>query len=576
MDYHEEENFWIELKNNLLNFYKKDNKIYLAKYEEHKLIEERVIIDKCKILNSVILSKDENISLIYINLKGELFLSNFSDDTLDSSMVLTRSVSQNNYMQIASVNNSLNIFYINEVNTISTICFRILSNKLILTPTVIIDGIDTKREVPYIISASDNELAICYVKIGYPNCIGYRVYDIKRNSWSSFKELDKCNYPINNFDFVVKRDTIAYSYTFTTYRRANIVCGIGKENIENKNIQEAEPNVELSDIYISEDNKMYLIYLIGDVLKIKELEMNREIKFIDDIKLNNINYYKKYSYSCDKDILKNSMLIIKSDYGDIYTDSNFIKNITIEKYKANINLPEFINNAVITDEDLNENIIKFNINDEMADKEYLKAFLSKIKGYEIIINNLTEKFIIADEEKKKLMENINYLNTQLNQKSYQINNLQNVLAQNKASVGEYRVKIDELTRSLNKKEEKVADPELIRLKEIVTKKEEEKSNYINIINEKDKNIKEISENKKVEISRLNNEILRLQEEYKKLNLEKSSYLNEINSLKSNIEVLNDIIDDNNNKINSLKQEVAFLEDKSNNDSFIKKLFKTGE
>ena len=111
MDYHEEENFWIELKNNLLNFYKKDNKIYLAKYEEHKLIEERVIIDKCKILNSVILSKDENISLIYINLKGELFLSNFSDDTLDSSMVLTRSVSQNNYMQIASVNNSLNIFY---------------------------------------------------------------------------------------------------------------------------------------------------------------------------------------------------------------------------------------------------------------------------------------------------------------------------------------------------------------------------------------------------------------------------------------------------------------------------------
>ena len=150
MDYHEQENFWIELKNNLLNFYKKDNKIYLAKYEEHKLIEERVIIDKCKILNSVILSKDETISLIYINLKGELFLSNFIDDTLDSSMVLTRAVSQNNYMQIASVNNSLNLFYINEVNTISTICFRVLSNKLILTPTVIIDGIDTKREVPYI------------------------------------------------------------------------------------------------------------------------------------------------------------------------------------------------------------------------------------------------------------------------------------------------------------------------------------------------------------------------------------------------------------------------------------------
>ena len=176
MDYYERENFWIELKNSLLNFYNKENKIYVARYEEHKLVEENIIFDKCQTLNTVILSSDGDISLIYINLKGELFLSNFINNKLENSVILTRAVSKNNYMQIASVNNSLNIFYINEVNTISTICFRVLSNRLTLTPAVIIDGVDTRCNVPYIISASNDGLAICYVKIGYPNILSGKLH----------------------------------------------------------------------------------------------------------------------------------------------------------------------------------------------------------------------------------------------------------------------------------------------------------------------------------------------------------------------------------------------------------------
>lgn len=597
MDCYESENFWIELKNSLLNFYNKDNKIYLAKYEDHKFVEENIIIDKCEILNTVILSTDGTISLIYINLKGELFLSNFIDDKLKNSVILTRAVSKNNYMKIASVNNSLNIFYINEVNTISTICFRVLSNKLTLTPAVIIDGVDTKRDIPYIISASDNGLAICYVKIGYPNSIGYRTYDIKRNSWSSFKELDQCNFPIDNFDFVVKGDTIAYSYTFTSYRRANIVCGIGNENIKNNTIQEAEPIIKLSDIYISEDNKLYLVYLIGDILKIKELEVNREVRFIDDMKLKNITYYKKYSYACDKKISKNSIIIIKSNNLDIYTDSNFIKSIAIEKYKSTMKFPNFVKDAIVTDEDLNDSISAFNISDNEIDREAIKPFVSKIKGYESIINNLTEKFMMADEEKKKLIENINYLNTQLTQKNYQINSLQGALTEKKISVGEYESRINELTRTLNKKEEKVIDPELNRLREIVNKNEVEKNNYLNIIKEKDIKITEINENlsnkvievqqlveqnkridenSKIESSNLNNRILVLQEEINNINGEKTSYLRTIELLKDNINKLNEIITSNNSEINTLKDQITLLEDRNNNDSFIKKLFKTGE
>lgn len=592
MDYYERENFWIELKNSLLNFYNKENKIYVARYEEHKLVEENIIFDKCQTLNTVILSSDGDISLIYINLKGELFLSNFINNKLENSVILTRAVSKNNYMQIASVNNSLNIFYINEVNTISTICFRVLSNRLTLTPAVIIDGVDTRCNVPYIISASNDGLAICYVKIGYPNTIGYRTYDIKRNNWSSFKELDQCN-----FDFVVKGDTIAYSYIFANYRRANIVCGIGKENIKNNLIQEAEPTIRLSDMYISEDNKLYLVYLLEDVLKIKELEVNREIRSIEDMKLKNISYYKKYSYSCDKKISKNTIIYIKTDDLDIYTDSNFVKNVAIEKYKSTMKFPSLINDSLITEEDLNESISSLNLDEDIINKEYIRPFISKIKGYEVAINNLTEKFMISEDEKKKLMENINYLNTQLTQKNYQINSLQSALTENKISVAGYESKINELTRRVNKKEEKVVDQELIRLREIINKDEVEKNNYIDIIKEKDEKIisinedlnrkaneiqslieenKKIEYNYKIEVSNLNKKILDLMEESNLANKEKTEYLSEISALKDNINKLNQIIDNNNNEINSLKEEIILLEERTNNDSFIRKLFKNGE
>ena len=597
MDYYERENFWIELKNSLLNFYNKENKIYVARYEEHKLVEENIIFDKCQTLNTVILSSDGDISLIYINLKGELFLSNFINNKLENSVILTRAVSKNNYMQIASVNNSLNIFYINEVNTIRTICFRVLSNRLTLTPAVIIDGVDTRCNVPYIISASNDGLAICYVKIGYPNTIGYRTYDIKRNNWSSFKELDQCNFPIINFDFVVKGDTIAYSYIFANYRRANIVCGIGKENIKNNLIQEAEPTIRLSDMYISEDNKLYLVYLLEDVLKIKELEVNREIRSIEDMKLKNISYYKKYSYSCDKKISKNTIIYIKTDDLDIYTDSNFVKNVAIEKYKSTMKFPSLINDSLITEEDLNESISSLNLDEDIINKEYIRPFISKIKGYEVAINNLTEKFMISEDEKKKLMENINYLNTQLTQKNYQINSLQSALTENKISVAGYESKINELTRRVNKKEEKVVDQELIRLREIINKDEVEKNNYIDIIKEKDEKIisinedlnrkaneiqslieenKKIDYNNKIEVSNLNKKILDLMEEINATNKEKTAYLSEIGTLKDSINKLNEIIDNNNNEINSLKEEIILLEERTNNDSFIRKLFKNGE
>ena len=64
------------------------------------------------------------------------------------------------------------------------------------------------------------------------------------------------------------------------------------------------------------------------------------------MKLKNISYYKKYSYSCDKKISKNTIIYIKTDDLDIYTDSNFVKNVAIEKYKSTMKFPSLINDSL--------------------------------------------------------------------------------------------------------------------------------------------------------------------------------------------------------------------------------------
>ena len=101
----EKNNFWVEIENNLINFYIQDEKMYLRKYTNNIFVEERSIIDKCKELKSVFLSKGQAISIIYVSLSGELILSNFSNDNIENNIVLMRSSLNGNDIQITSVNN---------------------------------------------------------------------------------------------------------------------------------------------------------------------------------------------------------------------------------------------------------------------------------------------------------------------------------------------------------------------------------------------------------------------------------------------------------------------------------------
>ena len=106
------ERFCIEQEDKINCFYRNDKEIFISQYKEHQLIYEKSLINDCKILNNVILNLDNSIAIIYINLNGDLILCKLIDDELQSPILLTKLVSKYKSIQIASLNNMLNIFYI--------------------------------------------------------------------------------------------------------------------------------------------------------------------------------------------------------------------------------------------------------------------------------------------------------------------------------------------------------------------------------------------------------------------------------------------------------------------------------
>lgn len=625
MKWYVRENFYIELGVQLLNFYRKVDNIYIAKYQDYKVIEEKILIKGCKVLNSVILSKNGSITIIYTSLRGELILNTLLRDEIVNKVTLMRTEEEYKYMEIASVNNSLNIFYINEVNNVKTLCFRILSNTLTLTPPIIIDAIDTRVEQPYVVSANDSELAVSYIKVGSPSIIGYRSLDFKRNSWSNFNTIDRCSYEIVDMNFLIKGNNVAYSYTYNINRKGYINFGIGQEENIKKNIVEELERINTSSIIVNAENKLNIIYLVGNIVKVKDLELNREVRSVDEIVLKNIIQGKKCIFNSDRDISVGNIIVINSDDSYIVTDSSFIDRVAIQKYQTAIGIPKFITEDVVIDEEeLIKKIKDSQYSEGLEEANVVKALVSKIRGYEEVVNNLTQKFMLWDEEKKGFVDNINYLNDQLNKKNHMINSFEHALSERQNLVSTYEKKIQGLSDNLKSKKEFTNNIELNTIKQTLKEVENEKNKYINELgvyknkiddlnniiksnNEQVNNLKKMlekfngqSSSNEAEINSLKNELrlkdsnindmkekiqsiqenhknemLSLNEALSNSHLENINYIDKIKVLNEKIQELNSIIVNSTQEIAYLKGQVATLEEK-NNESFIKKLFKSGE
>lgn len=488
------DSFCVEILDQMYYFYTSNNKIYLEKYSNYTLVEEHEIIKECKVLNSIFITNDNNIYIIYSSLNDDLILEIMFEDNIVNKIILVKNISDFKFINIISVNNYLNIFYIQQINKKNILCYRGLNNKLRLTPSIIVDSVNFIDEKPFIISESDNKIGVCYVKDNEENSLGYRTLDLKINVWSNFKILDNVPNKIRDINFILKGNEFVYSYIYNSDEDGRIIFGIAsKENIERGNIDEIGKNIEISNVFLSSENKFFIIYKT-DKLMIKEVNYYGNIKFVNEILVENIINFKKCSFSTDKNLYINNILIVKTEEFDIYTDSRFINNIInrndieeIKHYKYemaevvkedkgyNEVYDEFIddytdvdyeieninnevrdnyeaieeNDVIIAKGEINDIIEDSNENNYSDDKEIIMMLISKIKEYEELINNLTNNFMIADEEKKRLLENIDYLNSELNNKNYRINRFETALIEKQDLILSYENKIEELSNIIN-------------------------------------------------------------------------------------------------------------------------------
>lgn len=535
MDSLKEENFFVEVDEEIFWFYRDKEEVYLVKYKDNEVIEEKTMINQCSRLNSVILSTDRRISMIITNKEGELILYTVFNDEIVDKIILLRTSFNNKHIQIASLNNSLNIFYISENNNGSTLCFRILNNKLVLSPPLILENLNIKSEIPFIVSVDNNRLRLCYVRNGYPNLIGYRNFDFKKNSWSNFTPVDSSYYPVQEYSFATLKDTIAYSFTFLKQQKPYIRFGFGADEIKRDMIEESSNSIDVNNIALISESTLNITYIADNILKLKEMKLNGSTKTTEEIYLIKSLHKNKYSFQSSNNIYTNFITKVTCEDKVVHTSSSFYY-----KY-LNRNSEEVIKVNSITDRNLTlegtENPYKLltqDITNNVTQEGMLQELNVKLKRYEEKLKLISKNGMKWNDEKNKLRLNITSLHEEINKKYTRINTLEKALTEKQNLILSYETRLKELTDSM---------------------KELQSKGY--------------------ELEKKQEEVLKLKELIAESNTEKTSYLNETKELKNEVNNLNSIIKNKTEEVISLKNQLAVLEEK-NKESFIRKLFKSGD
>lgn len=529
------ENFFLEINNELLKFYRKDEEVFLVKYKDREIVEEKPILNNCYYLNNVILSKDNKISIIFTDKKGELILCTIFEEKISNKPTLMKSLLNTKYIEIISVNNSLNIFYVNySSNNAAVLCFRILNNRLILSPPLILDTINIKGDLPFIISVNNNQLSVCYIKNAYPNLIGYRKFDYKKNSWSNFNLLDSSYYQIEDYCFTTLKDTIAYTFTFLKNENGYIRFGFGvNDDIKRDMIEEKEQLIYGGNVILDANDKLNIEYIVNNTMKLKEMNLIQRTRDITEIDLVKVVDIEKYPFQSNNEVSTNFIIIVICEKKVIYTDSCFYEKHLNKRNKELISINSSLSERLLAleEEDIYDKILKEDMKSSLLQEKIIKELATRLKKYEERFKIVSMNSRKNDDEKNKLRLNIVSLHEEMTKRYNRINVLEKALGEKQSLIVSYENKIKELKDSM---------------------RELEAQRY--------------------ELEEKEAEVLELKEIIAKSDTEKTNYLNEAKELRNQINDLNNLLKDKTEEVENLKNQFAVLEQKSN-ESFIKKLFK---
>lgn len=534
----------LEIGNSIWYIYQNESQICLRTFDDNGFGNERIIIDSCKALLSVILTKNDAIYIFTQNINNSIIMHCMVDETLTSS-VITNNHLASDYIEIISLNNYLNIIYSKTTDNTTFLYHRLITSDLKLTSPLMLDLIDNSIPYSFISCTVGNNIYLCYNKKMKNSCLGFRKYDAIKNNWEGFNILDTSYLPIEDYSFIVADgEVLSYCYKINSQKRGQLKYGYGiPSNMVRSSINSNSRLLACSTAFFH--GKFFFTSVTDQAISTKIVDFLKGESGSNDIQLEPNNIIFKVNYQTNNPIVVNNIFFSKNNKDNLIIGSSYYFDISLfDKEKSDDKTDQ------VSDNSLKMNALKLiEYEKQLFEKQqHINTLENTIKDlkYKVTLNedkmkNLSKATNINDEENLKLKANIASLYQNLLNKENKITDLEKRLADKHSVVSTYKNKIEELNKVI--------------------------SNLDNQVNtyKSNSNLNQIQSLKSAEA----NQISTLTQTIETLKEQLTSKEKTLSSLtQKNLELLNQV-----NNLNSAIEELSAKQKKS---SFIKRIFNDEE
>jgi len=204
------------------------------------------------------------------------------------------------YIQVISLNNSLNLIYTRYDNNSLSLYHRIIDSNLYITAPVLIDRIQKTTDFPFIATVNSTDLIVLYLKKSQDYYIGYRAFSPTKYAWGSFITLDKSPLLPYDYSFILGENNLsALSYSIKDTYNSFLRYGIIIDNVFKGKTLKTTENVNNYSYLIYEKDHFYLTYTFKNKLFLNLLSVGGDLISIDTIPYSKESKIEKYIVQSD-------------------------------------------------------------------------------------------------------------------------------------------------------------------------------------------------------------------------------------------------------------------------------------
>lgn len=426
----------IKQSNGLIwNFaYEESTGIIYRLLEENSWTDYQVVTDKGTKNFSVVLFEDDNIYVLYQDIRGHINLIMYDGEKWSEQQILKNEKSEmfHIYFNTTVYENIIHIIYsiLNKTTGSGFIFHQALDKKNNLTNLKMIDRIKYDYQIPFNIYTTDNkEIFIMYQRLTDSHEIGYRIFN--NGNWSNFYMIDNSIYPYRDYSMLIYKNNLYTLYIKDEQTINSLIYVHGSYgNFEYNKLHE-DINIDSCSLLIGY-NQMWCSW-------VRENEIYSSFSIDNGSNFSNPPYCQFLTSSnITKTIFRSNCNedIRNFKFSDIYViDESYLKYITIPSICPIIgdrrNNKSELSFIVYFMDKVHENILLYEKNLKQRNQyitqlKYIqKEQELKSIFYEKKFEEVNKEYNKFKEGKQLLYENINFLQKSLIDKEGKINVLEN-------------------------------------------------------------------------------------------------------------------------------------------------------